>query len=279
MSLDLTKIKNKLNKLSNAKTTNNIWKPSPGQQVVRIVPYKYTPTYPFIEMKFHYNVNGKTYLSPDTFGRPDPIVEFAEKLKSTGDKEDWKMGRSLEPKMRTFACVIVRGEEDQGVKFWGFGKQVYEELLSVLSDPDYGDITDLTSGRDVVVEFKSAEESGKNYPTTSIRVKPKESPAVDPNNKKLVELIKNQPNIMDMFVEHSYDELKQIADKWLNPEEPDQDTAGTSYNDQNTKQDAIAEVSVSDDDIPFDVDKKVETSKKVEKEDLNKSFDELFAEG
>ncbi|MAP03164.1 MAG: hypothetical protein CMF85_05080 [Candidatus Marinimicrobia bacterium] len=52
------------------------------------------------------------------------------------------MGRSLMPKMRTFVPVIVRGEEAEGVKFWGFGKEVYQELLGVIADPDYGDITD-----------------------------------------------------------------------------------------------------------------------------------------
>ena len=31
---------------------------------------------------------------------------------------------------------------------------VYEELLSILADPDYGDITDPVSGRDVQVEVK-----------------------------------------------------------------------------------------------------------------------------
>lgn len=278
MSLDLAKIKSKLNNLNNS-NKNNIWKPKPGKQVVRIVPYKYDPKYPFVEMKFHYNVNGKTYLSPDTYGRPDPIVEFADKLKSTGDKEDWKLGRSLEPKMRTFACIIDRDNEGDGVKFWGFGKQVYEELLSIMSDPDYGDITDLVNGRDIVVEFKSAEDSGKSYPTTSIRVKPNVSPAVDPNNKRLIDSIKNQPNISDMFVEHSYDELKQIADKWLNPEEPDMDTSGKSYNE--VESDSVAEVEVSEDEVPFDTDDaktgKKETSGKSET-DFSKSFDELFSQ-
>ena len=50
--------------------------------------------------------------------------------------------------------MIVRGEENEGVKYWGFGKTVYQELLSII-DPDYGDISDPVSGRDVVVEFKT----------------------------------------------------------------------------------------------------------------------------
>jgi hypothetical protein len=82
-------------------------------------------------------------------------------LKKTGDKDEWLMGRKIEPKMRTYVPVIVRGKESEGVKFWGFGKQIYTELLSIVSDPDYGDITDLMNGRDIDVEFTPAE--GANF--------------------------------------------------------------------------------------------------------------------
>jgi hypothetical protein len=239
MALDLSKLKSRLNSLSNTNQKSNlIWKPKPGKQVVRIVPYKYVPENPFIELKFHYNLNGKSYISPDSFGRPDPIVEFSNRLKKTGDKEDWKMGRKMEPKMRTFAPAIIRGEEHEGVKFWGFGKQVYQELLSIISDPDFGDITDLSSGRDIVVEFKTGDDSGKNFPETNIRVKPNTSVAVDPKNGQLLEALKSQVNILDLFPELSYDELKDVMDKWLNP-----DTAETA-----DTPDVVA--STDDDDVP-----------------------------
>lgn len=222
MSLDINKIKARLNSLSNTNQKSNLlWKPTPGKQEVRIVPYKFQPDCPFSELKFHYNLNGKTYLSPDSFGRPDPIVEFAARLKKSGDKEEWKLARKLEPKMRTFAPVIVRGQENEGVKYWGFGKQVYQELLSIMSDPDYGDITDLANGRDIVVEFKTAEETGKQFPETSIRVKPNTKPAVDPNNKDLLGKIANQTKLLDLFPELSYEELKAVMDAWLHPEEGD----------------------------------------------------------
>jgi hypothetical protein len=228
MALDLSKIKSRLNSLSNTGTNKNLfWKPKPGKQVVRIVPYKFSPENPFMELKFHYGINEKTYLSPDTFGRPDPIVEFSNRLKKTGDKEDWKTGRKMEPKMRTYAPVIVRGEEGEGVKFWGFGKQVYENILSIIDDPDYGDITDLTNGRDIVVEFKEAAETGKNYPETSIRVKPNATPAVDPSNKELVASLARQTNILELYEEKSYEELKNIMNAWLNPEDGDQSASSS----------------------------------------------------
>jgi hypothetical protein len=141
--MDLNAIKNRLSQLQKTNNrTSNLWKPSPGTQVVRIVPYKFNADNPFIELYFHYDLGGKNYLSPISFGRPDPIEEFAQKLKSTGSKDDYRLGRKIEAKMRTFAPVMVRSEETQGVKFWGFGKTVYQELLSLIADPDYGDITD-----------------------------------------------------------------------------------------------------------------------------------------
>jgi len=165
---------------------------------------------------FHYNLSNRSYLSPISFGRPDPIEEFAQKLKASGNKEDYQLSRKLEAKMRTFAPVIVRGEESQGVKFWGFGKTVYQELLSVIADPDYGDITDPINGRDISVEFISAEESGASYPKTNIRVKPNQSPISD--EPDILEKVKKQQDITEIYQELSYDDMTDILNTWLNPD-------------------------------------------------------------
>jgi hypothetical protein len=79
----------------------------------------------------------------------------------------------------------------------------------------------LANGRDIVVEFKTAEETGKQFPETSIRVKPNTKPAVDPTNKDLMGMIANQTKLLDLFPELSYDELKSVMDAWLHPEDGD----------------------------------------------------------
>ena len=217
--MDLNAIRKRLGQLQ---TTNNrtssLWKPQPGKTQIRIVPYEFNKDNPFIELFFHYNLNNRSYLSPISFGRPDPIEEFAQKLKASGNKEDYQLSKKLEAKMRTFAPVIVRGEESQGVKFWGFGKTVYQELLSIIADPDYGDITDAVNGRDVVVEFISAEESGASFPKTNIRVKPNQTPISD--EPSVLELVKtSQKDITEIYQEQSYDDLTGILNEWLNPSE------------------------------------------------------------
>ena len=218
MALDIKAIRSRLNKLQNTqRKTDALWKPTPGKHQVRIVPYKFNKDNPFIELYFHYGINNRTYLSPKSFGRPDPIVEFAEKLTRSGDKDDYRMGRSLMPKMRTFVPVLVREEEAEGVRFWGFGKEVYQELLSVIADPDYGDITDATNGRDITIEFLSAEEAGRSFPKTNIRVKPNTSPISD--NKNIIESVaNNQAEITEIYQELSYDELKDALEKWVSGE-------------------------------------------------------------
>ena len=252
MALDLDAIRKRLSGLQNQTgRQNHLWKPEPGKQTVRIVPYQYNKDNPFLELYFHYGFNGKNFLSPVTHGETDPIVEFAEKLKATGNRDDWQMSRKLEPKMRTYVPVIVRGQESEGVKLWGFGKTVYQELLSFIADPDYGDITDLNSGRDVTVEFMTAAELGKQYPQTTIRIKPNQTPATD--NKDVAEKIMNgQKDANDIFKKVSYDELKEQLAIWLNPEEGETETT--------TETTTAAPASTN--------------TKKVD--DVNTAFDELF---
>jgi len=232
--MDLNAIKNRLNQLQTTNNrTSNLWKPSPGTQVLRIVPYKFNKDNPFIELYFHYDLGGKNYLSPISFGRPDPIEEFAQKLKSTGSKDDYRLGRKIEAKMRTYAPVVIRGEENQGVKFWGFGKTVYQELLSIIADPDYGDITDSVSGRDVAVEFKTAEETGKSFPSTSIRVKPNQTPITE-DASALETITESQKNITDIYQERSYDELTQALNDYLN---------GDSSSEETTKKEEVVKAA------------------------------------
>ncbi len=226
--MDLAKVKKRLNQLqASNQRVSSLWKPQPGTQQIRIVPYKFNRDNPFIELFFHYDLGGKSHLSPISFGRPDPIEEFAQKLKSSGNRDDYRLGKKLEAKMRTFAPVLVRGEESQGVKFWGFGKTVYQEILSVISDPDYGDITDPVSGRDITVEFKTAEETGASFPSTAIRVKPVQTPITE--DKNILEKVDDtQRDITEIYQEKSYDDLTDILNNWLEGREEDETTTNTT---------------------------------------------------
>jgi hypothetical protein len=267
---------------NNTKKSDSIFKPANGKSQVRIVPYKFNKDIPFIELYFHYNINNKTYLSPMSFGRPDPIVEFAEKLKRTGDTDDWKAGKKMEPKLRTFVPVIVRGKESEGVKFWGFGKTVYQDILGYIADPDYGDITDPNTGRDIVLEVMSAEESNASYPTTTIRVKPATSKLVD-SPEAIQQLLDGQKEITELYQELSYAELKSVLENWLNPSAGSNDEIVEELEAPKPKTQSVAtQSSVSTDmggtqeigDLPWEKEESPKAPKA--KDDVASAFDDLF---
>jgi hypothetical protein len=267
---------------NNTKKSDSIFKPANGKSQVRIVPYKFNKDIPFIELYFHYNINNKTYLSPMSFGRPDPIVEFAEKLKRTGDTDDWKAGKKMEPKLRTFVPVIVRGKESEGVKFWGFGKTVYQDILGYIADPDYGDITDPNTGRDIVLEVMSAEESNASYPTTTIRVKPATSKLAD-SPETIQQLLDGQKEITELYQELSYAELKSVLENWLNPSAGSNDEIVEELEAPKPKTQAVAtQSSVSTDmggtqeigDLPWEKEESPKAPKA--KDDVASAFDDLF---
>ena len=257
--MDLNAIRSKLNSLQQTNKGNGgndrslFWKPSVGKQVIRIVPNKFNKSNPFTEVYFHYGIGERTMISPINFGEKDPIVEFAKQLRTTSDKENWRLAKKLDPKMRIFAPVVVRGEEHEGVKWWGFGKTVYQELLSVIADPDYGDITDPTTGRDIMIERQTPAEAGNQYGKTTVRVKPNQTPITD-DKSVLESVLTNQSDLTELYSEPTYDELKEVLQNYLNPSDDSETTTETTA-------------------TPEKVAEKTETKSTA---DVSDAFDELF---
>jgi hypothetical protein len=180
-------------------------------------------------------------LSPISFGRPDPINEFASKLKSTGDRDEWIQGRKLEPKMRTFVPMVARGQEHEGIKFWGFGKTVYQELLGFIADPDYGDIADPITGRDIVVERQTPAEAGNQYGKTTIRVKPNQLPLTE-DKEVLTRMFDSQVDIKEIYTEPTYEELKELLKNYLSPDNNEESSESSQTSTTKTNTSAVSDV-------------------------------------
>lgn len=220
MSLNIAALKAKLNQFTKqGDRTEALWKPTEGKTVIRIVPWKENRENPFVELHFHY-LGNKTYLSPISNGNRDPILEFAEELTAEGGKDGWMQSRAFRPKLRTYIPIVVRGEEEKGVRFYSFGKTVYQELLSYIADPDYGDITDVKNGRDIVVEYIPQEKSDTSFAKTMVRPKPNQSPLAD-SSEKIQKFMNEQPDIRAIFKEPTFEELKVALSRYLNPDESD----------------------------------------------------------
>ena len=223
--MDINSIRAKLNALQTQQSRpsgearkNVFWKPAVGKQTIRIVPSAYNKSNPFSELYFHYGIDKNPITSPTNWGEKDPIVEFAKQLRTSKDKESWRLARKLDPKMRVFVPVIVRGEEAEGVKLWGFGKEIYMELLSMVEDEDIGDYTDIISGRDLNLTTVGADTTGTGFNKTTVRARTKESALTD-NDALLQTILNEQPDPLKVFSRMSFDDMKSVLQKWLAPDE------------------------------------------------------------
>ena len=230
--MDLSKLKQKLDTLQSKpqggqKTDYStiFWRPTVGKQQIRIVPSTFDSSNPFTELKFYYGITNKVMISPLNFGEKDPIALFAGKLREGEyNKENYILAKKLDAKNRVFVPVVVRGEEDKGVRLWQFGKTVYEELLALAVDEEIGDYTDIVNGRDLTVETVGPESTGTPYNKSSVRVRLKTSPLSE--DASLVEKWCNeQPNPKEgLFKRYSFDEMKSALEKWLSPEEDSEES-------------------------------------------------------
>ena len=219
MAIDLDAIRKKLNQLSGTNSRRNtMWRPQEGEETtVRLLSFSDNDGQPFKERWFYYNVgNNPGLLAPYQFGQPDPIQDLIQKLRDDGSKESYELAKKLYPKMRSYAPVVVRGEEDKGVRLWSFGKTVYQSLLNIMLDEDYGDITDPAEGRDVKVVCTKAP--GRMWASTEVRPRGKQSKLSD-NSDKTQKWMDEIPDLDEMYTCKTYEELEKIVNDWLNGDE------------------------------------------------------------
>ena len=229
--MDIASIKQRLNSLQSTNNTGKkekidyskvYWKPKEeGKYQIRIVPSKLNPKNPFQEVFVHYGFSKFPIYALTNWGEKDPIVEFAAQLRKTNDKENWSLAKKLDPKMRIYAPVIVRGEEEKGVRLWEFGKEIYMQLLGIADDEDYGDYTDINEGRDFTVEAVKGDIGGRQGLKTSIRIKPKTT-ALSADASLIGTFLSEQPNILEVQRKRTYEEIKEVLQNWLSPEEPEE---------------------------------------------------------
>jgi hypothetical protein len=226
--MDLALLKQKLGNLnapknSGGKTYEKIdytkvfWKPQVGNYTIRIVPAKSNKQNPFKEVYFHYGFAKGPVLALNNFGEADPIMEFAAKLRQSKDRDNWALAKKLDPKMRVFVPVVVRGEEHLGVRLWEFGKEVYKSLLGFAADEDYGDFTDIQDGFDFKIDAVHAEVAGRKVVSCTLRPRPKSSPISEDINL-INKFLEEQPDIMAINRKREYNDIKELLAKWLNPE-------------------------------------------------------------
>ncbi len=273
MAIDLEAIKRRVAELSGVKKTSSVqlWKPSLGEHKIRCLPWKNSPDgQPFAERWFYYIGDNAGILAPHQFGKPDPINDLIKKLYSSGKPDDRVLAKKLAPKMRCYAPVIVRGEEDKGVQVWAFGKLVYQRMLGFFLDEEVGDILSPTEGFDLKVSI--TKQPGKQFNDTT--VDPARRPTkLHEDSKQMETWLNSIPNIDDMYRLKSTQEIETVLNNWLNGGSAADATPEMSRGivTSDALDDLVAEVKSSDSKPAVKKSKKDEDTKK-------QSLDDAFAD-
>ena len=270
--MDLNKIKSRLDNLNQASKPKQTekkdytlvyWKPkAEGKYQIRFVPSKINKDNPFQEIFMHYGVGKYPIVALTNWGEDDPIVDFTKKLRKSSESENWRLAKQLDPKMRVFAPVVVRGEEDKGVRLFEFSKTIYMELLSIADDEDYGDFTDVAEGFDFVVNASKVQD--RPGFALSLRPKPKQTP-LSSDASQITTWLENQPILLEERYKYTYDKLKEELQNFISGGEEKED-------------DIISEpASGFEDDSPVKEEKKFTLSTQgTPKKAKSEEFDSLF---
>ena len=251
MSIDLEKMRSKLNALKNkGGRSSSFWRPQDGDQTVRIVPT--ADGDPFKEFWFHYNLgNNAGFLSPyKNFGEADPLNDFVRSLFNEKTEESTKMAKNLMARQRFFSPVIVRGEESKGVRIWGYGKTVYEQLLNLALNPEYGDITDPDAGTDLTINY--GKPAGAAFPVTRLTPHRRTSAICpDMSAEECAELLETVPDIASLFERKSAGDVQVLLDEYLASDELAEAASSETqkYGGSDTKSDTSSSVDQAFNDL------------------------------
>lgn len=277
MAIDLEAIKRRVAELNGTakkeRSNANFWKPAVGEYRVRILPSKYAKEgSPFSELWFYYIGNERGFLAPNQFGKPDPVNDLVRKLYASGKPADKEQAKKLSAKMRCFAPVIVRGEEDKGVQVWSFGKQVYQRLLGFFLDSEIGDITSSTDGFDLVV--KVTQQPGKQFMDTTVDAARRPSKLSD-NDDLSQKWLDAVPNVNDIYKEKSTEEIKALLNSWLNGDvSPDAASPGNGTQKGSLKDDELDKLAA---EVSAEKAAKAPAKETKSKKSLDDAFADLIA--
>lgn len=242
MGINLDAMREKLATLRGEGTSsdNVFWRPSDGDQDIRIVPT--ADGDPFKEMWFHYNIERGGFLCPKrNYDEACPVCEFASQLWREGvdnnDDGSKKAAKNLFVRQRFFSPVMVRGEEEKGIRVWGYGKTAYENLLTLVLNPEYGDITDTEAGTDLTMTY--GKPPGASYPVTKLVPRRRSSAlCADMTPDKCAELLDSIPEFSGLFERKTTTEVQAILDTFINGQTTDAESVSSETTKYGSKTDS-----------------------------------------
>lgn len=210
--LDIAALAQKLQELNTGGGNNNggmnFLTIKDGRNVLRVLPARVGADWFYEESWVHYGVgkskenkNGSMVVCPKTKDENAacPVCELSSeifKLSTKKDDDQSKQAKAIYRKKRVYFNVLSRDEdlanyelrgegddakyfniktdkEESPVKVYGAGVGILKDIIAIITDPEYGDITDEEEGLDLIITKTGSGQFGTKYDVKTVR---KETP-------------------------------------------------------------------------------------------------------
>lgn len=154
----------------------NYFKFKEGPQVLRIIPPFGDRQNFWKEFQVCFNVgpNKKRIVPSDS--DDCPMRKKLKELKDATDPVSKKEYEQVRAKDRIVFFVIDRNEPEKGAQCVDTNKNVLRDILAIMADKEYGDITDPVTGTDITITFTPKERTKDHFPAWDVLARRQSTP-------------------------------------------------------------------------------------------------------
>ena len=151
----LSALKDKLKKTDLGGGGRGYFTPREGKSLIRILPETGDMDFFFQTVGRHFFPDKRMTYCPAFTSEGEyecPVCDLVDELHKAGDKSSKKMASALGLRKQYWMNVIDRKSPESGPLIYTPGVIVFNTIVSLIGDPDYGDIYDIEDGIDLVIE-------------------------------------------------------------------------------------------------------------------------------
>ena len=168
----------------------------------------------FCKSIVHYNIspnNPKIPVISPKSKNPNarcPMYNKVQELKSSTSPADNAEATKLRGQTRYYLGVIPREGEDAGkIMVYPAPKAIFTKILTLMEDPEYGDVTSPTEGRELKF-IRTGKGKDTRY---DVMASPKVTP-ITHDEEELAQILENQPELWRYREAPDYDEIVKFMD-------------------------------------------------------------------
>lgn len=148
----------------------SFWRPSVGKNVARVLPHWSGDMGKvfFKKTKVHFGIGPEKNrvvcrLNLNSASEACPVCDYVKDLLQSGRREDAFIAKDIMSRERFAVNMIDVQDPKAGVQVWEMGRGLFNDVLLLFLDDEYGDLDNLESGRHVIINRQGEGKTDTRY--------------------------------------------------------------------------------------------------------------------